>query len=132
MSQNALRRTLIGLAGFLLLVVCSRFIPISISLGCDEEGVKARESSSLRPGQWYIVYSDESIASPHGGAIRLSGVFGTALTHSGLRKDKGVPCEGAIKTVLRDDGCIEYECVVCKRKWIRDAEGKLVKACNED
>ena len=131
MSKSALTKTLVGLTGLFLLLACFLVVPVSISLGQNGKPTDGTKCLTLQPGQHYMVYSDKPITLPEG--VRFSSCLpGTALRHDGTHKDKPVHCGGAIKMVLRDNGCIEYQCVVCKRKWIRDAEGKLVKGSDGD
>ena len=125
------KKTLVGLVSIFLLVACFQIIPISISLGQNDKALDGKKHLVLRPGDWYLVYSDNPFTLPEGVEAWATEGMGTGFRHDGIRKDKQVHCGGFINMQLQDNGHIKYQCVVCKRVWIRDAEGKLVKSCEE-
>ena len=130
MSKSLLRAMLVGLGGCLLAVGLLQVAPISISLGQNDKASNQRKDTTLQPGRWYSVYCDAPTTMPSGMTVCSFSSFGTGFEHDGTRKDKDEPCHGPIKMVLRDDGCIEYRCLWCKRNWTRDVEGRLVKDSN--
>ena len=126
MPMSVLKKTLVGLAGIFLLVACFQVAPISISLAQNEKAVDRSERLDLQPGRLYVVCSDRRILLPDHVKVLRECAMGTSLRHDGMHKDEPRPCHGPIKMVLRDDGSIEYECVLCHRKWTRNADGKLI------
>lgn len=132
MSTHLLRVTVVGLGACLLAVGLLQIAPISISLGQNNKAGNERKDVSLQPGCWYYVYCDAQTTMPSGVEICSLSSFGTGFEHDGMRKDKDEPCHGPIKMVLRDDGCIEYRCLRCKRNWTRDVNGRLNKESAEN
>jgi len=133
MSKSMQKKTLVGLVSIFLLVACFQIIPISISLGQNDKAMDGIKR--LEPGKCYLVYSDKpvTLTLPYGvSAERYGEAMNTTFSHEGNQKGKGKRCVGGpIKMQLQDNGHIKYQCVLCNREWIRDAEGKLVKSCEE-
>jgi len=126
MSKSMLKKALVGIVGITLLVACFQVTPISISLGQNDKATGEKKSLDLRPGEWYLVYSDAPFTL-HGDAKVMSGEgIGGRLRHDGIGKDKRKSCWGFINMVLMDNGYIKYKCNLCDKEWTRNAEGKLV------
>jgi hypothetical protein len=101
-------------------------MPISISLGQDDKKMNGKKTFDLQPGELYLVYSDTPFTL-YGNAKVMSGEgIGGRLRHDGFGKDKDKKCWGIINMVVMDNGYIKYQCNLCDKKWIRNAEGKLV------
>jgi hypothetical protein len=126
-----LKKILVGLVSIFLLVACFQVTPISISLGQDDKAMDGKKRLDLRPGECYLVYSDKPVTLPDGVRWMSAESMGAGFRHDGMHKNKPERCAGFIKMHLQDNGHIEYQCVLCEREWIRDAEGKLVKSCEE-
>jgi len=126
MSKSILKTTLVGLASIFLFVACFQIMPISISLGQDDKKMNGKKTFDLQPGELYLVYSDTPFTL-YGNAKVMSGEgIGGRLRHDGFGKDKDKKCWGIINMVVMDNGYIKYQCNLCDKKWIRNAEGKLV------
>ena len=106
-------------------------MPISISLGQNDKAMDKKNHLDLRPGEWYLVCSDKPMTLPDGVQRMSTEGMGARMRHDGMRKDKREHCGGFIKMDLQDNGYIKYQCVLCEKEWIRDAEGKLVKNSKE-
>lgn len=126
MSKGMLKRAIVVLASISLVVAFFQVTPISISLGQNDKVTDGKKSFDLRPGEWYLVYSDTPFTMPADAKAMSAEGIGGRLRHDGIDKDKRKHCAGFIDMVLMDNGYIKYKCNLCKREWIRDAEGKLV------
>ena len=132
MSKSALKKTLLSVVGAIFLVTFLHVMPISISLGQDKKTKDRDVGFDLLPGQGYMVYSDRPINLPEGAWVGQSFGLGSGLSHDDFRKDKPKHCGGHIKMVMKNSGCVEYECVLCKQKWRRDKDGRITKLPDKD
>lgn len=125
MSRSELKKAIVGVTAVLLLVVCFQATPISISSGQNALPEYGNKRYDLYPGQRYMVYTDRPINLPGGVWLDKSCGISSAFRHGDFGKDKEKKCAGHIAMVLKNDGSIEYQCVLCKQTWIRNAEGKI-------
>jgi hypothetical protein len=132
MSKHVLRKSIACLGGCLLLVMCLQVARIPISPGQYAMTHKERESVYLQPGKLYFVRTSEEVELPEGTWAKCYATFGTGFHHSGKHKSKDKLCNGDIDMRLRDNGDIEYKCVICGKSWIKKSEVQLITDPNEN
>jgi hypothetical protein len=131
MPKSMLRRLLPWIGGCLLLVLCLQATPISISRGQTDRADKEGKHTYLQPGQLYVVHTAEPMRLPQGMWLEACATYGASFLHRGKAENSDKPCCGGIKTLLRDDGSMEYKCVACGKSWIKNADVKPIADPNK-
>ena len=132
MSKSVLLRSIALLGGCLFLAMFLQVARTPISLGQDSKIHKEREGVYLQPGKLYFVRTSEEVELPEGTLAKCCATFGSGFHHSGKHKSKDKLCNGDIDMRLRDNGDIEYKCVICGKSWIKKSDVKLTTDPNEN
>jgi hypothetical protein len=132
MSKRVVRKSIAWLGGCLLLAMFLQVARTPISVGQDNKIHKEKEGVYLQPGKLYFVRTSEAVELPEGTWAQCYAAFGTGFHHSGKHKSKDKLCNGDIDMRLRDNGDIEYKCVICGKSWIKKSDAKLITEPNEN
>ncbi|HUU16596.1 MAG TPA: hypothetical protein VMW72_05560 [Sedimentisphaerales bacterium] len=126
MKDKRLRISIASLVVFLVLAGLLHFVPISISFGQRHVGDFDSRNMSLQPGL-YLVQVKKPMKLPDGMQPAPCSTMEAGFKHGDAPKNKPEvkSCNGAIKTLILNNGKMKYECTRCRKTWLQSSDGKI-------
>jgi len=127
------KRVRISIASLVILLVFAgllHFVPISISFGQRQAVDLDPRNMSLQPGLYHVEVKkpmrlpDEMETVPC-----TKNNYDEGFKHGGAPKynPKGNPCGGGMKTLLLNNGDMEYVCTICQKKWLQSSDSSQIR-----